>query len=274
MTGTASLLLVLKIVVGGPGRCLTITDLGCTNVDGNLVFAPNPFDGKLHSMAVKRVGDKISFYYDDKKVNEQEIDRHVNLYLWFDALGSAPKIKSIRLTAERFSDLLTTEFRSAAPTEFIFQGSGVREKPEHGVACRYRIPALAVSREGTILVPGVLQGLERLRVPAPIIGITGFMLRYIDVVLGQFGRMRRAMESCAYRPRSIRSSAPLAAATGALFVRSFERGERVFLAMSSRGYTGSLPGTEAVAAPRSAWVAAAVLLGATWAIAAAAWLVR
>jgi len=30
----------------------------------------NPFDGKLHSMAVKRVGDKISFYYDDKKLNE------------------------------------------------------------------------------------------------------------------------------------------------------------------------------------------------------------
>ena len=34
-------------------------------------ISPNPFDGNLHSMAVKRVGDKISFYYEDKKLNEQ-----------------------------------------------------------------------------------------------------------------------------------------------------------------------------------------------------------
>jgi hypothetical protein len=46
----------------------------------------NVFDGNLHSMAVKRVGDKISFYYDDKKLNEQPIDPDVNLHLWFDPL--------------------------------------------------------------------------------------------------------------------------------------------------------------------------------------------
>ena len=64
----------------------------------------NPFDGNLHSMAVKRVGDKISFYYDDKKMNEQPIDPDVNLHLWFDALRTTIKIKSIKLTAEKLSD--------------------------------------------------------------------------------------------------------------------------------------------------------------------------
>ena len=33
-----------------------------------------PFDGKLHSMAVKRVGGRLSCYYDGRKLNEQPID--------------------------------------------------------------------------------------------------------------------------------------------------------------------------------------------------------
>ena len=111
----------------------------------------NPYDGKLHSMAVKRVGDKISFYYDDKKINEQPIDPETNLYIWFDALGAAPRIKSMKLTAEKLSDKLTTQFKSAAPIEEIYKGSGANNSAEYGKAARYRIPALAVSTKGTIL---------------------------------------------------------------------------------------------------------------------------
>ncbi len=111
----------------------------------------NPYDGNLHSMVVKRVGDKISFYYDDKKLNEQPIDPDTNLYIWFDGWGATTKIKSMKLTAENLSDKLTTGFRSAAPVAYIYKGSGVRPKPVYGKACRYRIPALAVSKKGTIL---------------------------------------------------------------------------------------------------------------------------
>jgi len=111
----------------------------------------NPYDGNLHSMGVERVGDKISFYYDDKQINEQPIDPDTNLHVWFDALQVPLKIKSMRLTAEMLSDKLTTRFKSAAAIEEIFQGSEAREKPEYGKACRYRIPALAISTGGTIL---------------------------------------------------------------------------------------------------------------------------
>ena len=111
----------------------------------------NPFDGQLHSMAVKRVGDKISFHYDGKKLNEQPIDPEVNLHLWFDALFVTCKIKSIKLTAEKFSDNLKPAFKSAAPIQMIYKGSGIPPKPTYGRACRYRIPALAVSKKGTIL---------------------------------------------------------------------------------------------------------------------------
>jgi len=77
----------------------------------------NPFDGKLHSMAVKRVGDKISFYYDDKKVNEQPIDPDVNLHLWFDALRTTIKVKSIKLTAEKLYDEVRTVFHANDPAK-------------------------------------------------------------------------------------------------------------------------------------------------------------
>jgi len=132
----------------------------------------------------------------------------------------------------------------------------------------------AVVIGATTPIPEVLTGLERLRLPSVIIGITGFMLRYIDVVLGQFGRMRRAMESRAYRPRSLRSSRPMAAAVGALFVRSYERGERVYLAMASRGFTGVLPARGGGAAGAAQWTAAAAVLGGSWAVAALAWGLR
>jgi sialidase-1 len=97
------------------------------------------------------VGDKISFYYEDKKLNEQPIDPDVNLHIWFDALFTTCKIKSVKLTAEKLSDDTKTVFKAAAPTQEIFVGSGVHPKPEYGKACRYRIPALATSKKGTIL---------------------------------------------------------------------------------------------------------------------------
>jgi len=111
----------------------------------------NPFDGNLHSVAVTRRGDRISFYYDDRQVNEQPVDADARLHLWFDALFVTCKIKSIKLTAEKLSDDLKTAFRSAAPTQELFVGSGAHPKPVYGEACRYRIPALAVSKKGTIL---------------------------------------------------------------------------------------------------------------------------
>jgi cobalt/nickel transport system permease protein len=87
----------------------------------------------------------------------------------------------------------------------------------------------------------VLRGLERLRMPDLIVQIMGFMIRYLDVVTGEMGRMLTAMRSRGCNPRSPRHWPALARSLGALFIRSYERGERVHLAMLSRGYTGTLP---------------------------------
>ena len=87
----------------------------------------------------------------------------------------------------------------------------------------------------------LLAGLQRLRVPSLLVQIMAFMVRYLDVVTGEMQRMRVARESRGFIARDPRQWPVIARSTGALFIRSYERGERVHLAMLSRGYTGTMP---------------------------------
>ncbi|GIN05796.1 cobalt ECF transporter T component CbiQ [Planomonospora venezuelensis] len=87
----------------------------------------------------------------------------------------------------------------------------------------------------------LLRGLQRLRAPDLVVQIMGFMIRYLDVVTAELGRMMTALRSRGCDPRSPRHWPVLARSLGALFIRSYERGERVHLAMLSRGYDGRLP---------------------------------
>ncbi|PKH37108.1 cobalt/nickel transport system permease protein [Nocardioides alpinus] len=90
----------------------------------------------------------------------------------------------------------------------------------------------------------LLRGLQRLRMPDLIVQIMGFMIRYLDVVTAELTRMMTALKSRGCDPRSPRHWPVLARSLGALFIRSYERGERVHLAMLSRGYDGRLPSVE------------------------------
>ncbi|MGB0101487.1 MAG: cobalt ECF transporter T component CbiQ, partial [Nocardioides sp.] len=87
----------------------------------------------------------------------------------------------------------------------------------------------------------LLVGLERLRLPHQLVQIMAFMVRYLDVVTGEMQRMKVARESRGFTARNPRHWPVVARSAGALFIRSYERGERVHLAMLSRGYTGTMP---------------------------------
>ena len=96
----------------------------------------------------------------------------------------------------------------------------------------------------------LVRGLDQLRLPQPLVQILGFMLRYLEVVSDEVRRMSVALTSRGFRARSPRHWPVLARTLGALFIRSFERGERVHLAMVSRGYTGRMPMQHTVASAR------------------------
>lgn len=87
----------------------------------------------------------------------------------------------------------------------------------------------------------IVAGLQRLRFPDLIVEIASFMLRYIGVVLDELQRMTIAQQSRGFLATGPRQWRSVARTSGALFIRSYERGERVHLAMLSRGYTGTLP---------------------------------
>jgi cobalt/nickel transport system permease protein len=126
----------------------------------------------------------------------------------------------------------------------------------------------------TTQVPDLLKAFTRLRFPRVIVSIMSFMMRYLDLVIGEWNRMRIALRSRGYRPRSIGQAGALAAASGALFVRSYERGERVYLAMLSRGYSGSVPDLTESQPIGWQWATAMVLLAAAATVAAMGWVTR
>jgi cobalt/nickel transport system permease protein len=109
----------------------------------------------------------------------------------------------------------------------------------------------------TTLPVDLVAGLQSLRMPSAVVAILTFFVRYVDVVADQYTRMRVAQHVRGMRSTSPRSWPVIASGLAALFVRSYERGERVHLALVSRGYDGRLPAPPAGRA--HSWAIAAVL---------------
>lgn len=108
-------------------------------------------------------------------------------------------------------------------------------------------------------LPDLIRGLERLHAPRAVTSIMSFMVRYGEVLAGEAQRQRIARLSRGHDPRWFTQIGPVARSAGTLFVRSYERGERVWLAMRSRGYDGSMPRLAEAAAPRTDWPVALAL---------------
>ena len=87
----------------------------------------------------------------------------------------------------------------------------------------------------------LLLGMQRLRTPSVLITIATLMLRYGEVIVGEAQRMRIARISRGHDPRFLWQVGATARGIGSLFIRSYERGERVHLAMVSRGWSGTMP---------------------------------
>ena len=124
-----------------------------------------------------------------------------------------------------------------------------------GVAASVLLAATTRSRD-------LLDGLATLRVPALLVEIAGFMVRYLHVVSDEWRRMSMARVSRAPEVDGVRSWPVVSRTAGVLFIRSYERGERVHLAMLARGYGGSMPLLEERTAGARDWLLALALPGA------------
>jgi len=94
--------------------------------------------------------------------------------------------------------------------------------------------------------PQLLKGLERLGVPQVMVMILSLMYRYIFVLVDETMRMQRARESRSvaasppFSRRWLRQIKAVGGVVGALFIRSYERGERIYWAMLARGSDGEI----------------------------------
>ncbi|MER7462956.1 cobalt ECF transporter T component CbiQ [Streptomyces sp. NPDC097981] len=119
--------------------------------------------------------------------------------------------------------------------------------------------AASVLLASTTELRALLLGLQRLKLPPLLVQIASFMIRYGDVITDELRRMSVARRSRGFEASGIRHWGVLAKTAGALFIRSYERGERVHLAMVSRGYAGSMPVIDDVAATPTEWARASAL---------------
>ena len=120
--------------------------------------------------------------------------------------------------------------------------------------------SVSILLTATTEIADIIRGLAVLRVPPLFVSITTFMIRYLELITDELGRMHTAMTSRGYDPRWISQARPIATSAGALFVRSYERGERVHSAMLSRGFTGEMPPVDQERATRSQWTAVVAVL--------------
>jgi cobalt/nickel transport system permease protein len=104
---------------------------------------------------------------------------------------------------------------------------------------------MAIILVATTQFPDLMHALRHLRLPPLLVAIISFMYRYLFVLTDEVLRLLRAREARSAQLPGYKSggSIPWRAQVtgnmaGQLFLRSFERSERVYHAMLARGYNG------------------------------------
>lgn len=106
---------------------------------------------------------------------------------------------------------------------------------------------MAILLVATARFPDIVHALEHLRVPSILTTIIAFLYRYLFVLVDEVFRLLRAREARSAAAAGVRAGGSVAwrarvagNMAGQLFLRSYERSDRVYNAMLARGYTGHL----------------------------------
>jgi len=98
---------------------------------------------------------------------------------------------------------------------------------------------LALAMLSTTRFEQVLKAMEKLRVPNKLIQTVQFTYRYIFLLADEIHRMFTSLKARGFQGRTdMRTMITIGNSLAMLFVRSYERAQRVYEAMISRGYSG------------------------------------
>ena len=91
---------------------------------------------------------------------------------------------------------------------------------------------------GSLTQQQIFQALLGLRVPPLLVAVMESMLRYLELLKQEFQTVYRAALARNFCLTPQRTRWILAQAIGSLFIRTYDRGDRVYQAMVARGYQG------------------------------------
>ncbi|MFZ5633469.1 MAG: cobalt ECF transporter T component CbiQ [Bacillota bacterium] len=165
-------------------------------------------------------------------------------------MGAGYLLRRIALVLP-FTGMVLVIFPFAVPGEAVFSmhlgplslaatGQGVSRAAI--LSLRVLTAVLAVSTlTATTPFPDLMKALRGLRIPGVFVQVLEFTVRYIFVLVDEVQRMRLARKSrCFKAGRTLFARSTfntLGQMVGVLFVRSWDRGERIYCAMLARGYS-------------------------------------
>jgi cobalt/nickel transport system permease protein len=115
---------------------------------------------------------------------------------------------------------------------------------------------------GTSRMDITIKALEGLYMPNKLVQMFAFTYRYIFVLDDEFTRMDRSLASRGFKRRgNLYTLTTISKAIAMLFVNSYERADRVFYAMRSKGYSGKIATLHEFHARRQDWVNTVVVVG-------------
>jgi cobalt/nickel transport system permease protein len=113
--------------------------------------------------------------------------------------------------------------------------------------------------------PDMLLAMRAVKIPRLIVGLFGLMWRYMFVMVDEAIRLLRARSSRSGAIEGLKSGGSIAwrakvtgGMAGNLFVRSLDRGDRIYAAMAARGYDGEIRSFPLPPLTSTSWL---VLLG-------------
>ena len=106
---------------------------------------------------------------------------------------------------------------------------------------------MAILLVATTQFPDLIHSFEHLRVPRVLTTIIAFLYRYLFILTNEVFRLLRARDARSAGLPGVKRGGSIiwrakviGSMTGQLFLRSYERSDRIYSAMISRGYTGHI----------------------------------
>jgi cobalt/nickel transport system permease protein len=166
------------------------------------------------------------------------------------------------------------------PLHLDVSGQGLREFATIALKSWISVQA-ALLLSFTTPFADLIEALRRLRLPRLMVAIIGFMYRYLAVLTDEATRLVRARASRSATLPGRRSGGPVrwrakvvGGMVGSLFLRSYERSERVYAAMLARGFEGEFRtmGGSTLARVQVGWFAVGIGVLVIYVVAGHLWL--